>query len=167
MFFNNRILFSKVKPDAIIPSKREEDGGYDLYSCFEEDSIRFKPGEIKLVPTGIASAFSKKRRIVFQERGNTGIIGLKVNAGLIDSGYRDEWFVCLNNTSNSTIYIDKSVNKITKEYEGKVVRYPYTKAICQFKIQRVYKDRIKEVPYEKLKQIKSERGMGKIGSSNK
>ena len=31
----NTILFSKVNPNAIIPTKRDEDAGYDVYSCFD------------------------------------------------------------------------------------------------------------------------------------
>ena len=166
---NDKILFAKVKPNAIIPSKREEDGAYDIYACFDEDYIEIKPNEAKLIPTGIASAFDKKYRIVFQERGSTGKISLKVNAGLIDSGFRGEWFVCLNNSSDEIIRIDKNVNSNTyQNYYGKeTVYYPYSKAICQAKIQEVPIVDIEEIPYEELKNIPSERGMGALGSSNK
>ena len=27
-----KIFFSKIRPDAVIPSKREEDAGYDVYA---------------------------------------------------------------------------------------------------------------------------------------
>ena len=33
------IKFAKVKPNAKIPTKREEDAGYDIYACFDEDYI--------------------------------------------------------------------------------------------------------------------------------
>ena len=33
------IYFAKVNPKAIIPSKRVEDGAFDIYACFEEDAI--------------------------------------------------------------------------------------------------------------------------------
>ena len=55
---NRTIYFAKVKEDAIIPSKREEDGAFDIYACFEEDFMIIAPHETKLIPTGIASAFS-------------------------------------------------------------------------------------------------------------
>lgn len=160
----DKILFAKVKPEARIPSKREEDGAYDIYACFDEEYIVIKPNEIKIIPTGIASAFDKKYRIVFQERGSTGTIGLKVNAGLIDSGYRNEWFVCLNNTSKNIIYITKEVTK-TEHLVG-AVYYPYSKALCQSKIQEVPVIDIEEIDYEELKNISSERGMGCLGSTN-
>jgi len=166
IYYNdNTIYFAKIKPDAKIPSKRFEDGAMDVYACFDEDNILLKPNEIKLIPTGICSAFSSKYRIVFQERGSTGMIGLKVNAGLIDSGYRGEWFVCLNNTSSKNIYIDKTCNEI-KTFED-CVYYPYSKAICQCKVQEVPIVNIKEINKEMIMEYASKRGEGSLGSSNK
>ena len=102
-----------------------------------------------MIPIGIVSAFSSKYRIVFQERGYTGIKGMKVNAGLIDSGFRGEWIVILNNVSNQEI------------------NYPIIKAICQAKVQEVPKVEIIETTYEIIQSFKSERGEGKLGSSGK
>ena len=36
------VKFAKVHPNAIIPSKREEDMGFDIYACFDEDYIMIK-----------------------------------------------------------------------------------------------------------------------------
>ena len=33
----SKVLFCKLHPDAIIPSKRVEDSGYDVYALFDED----------------------------------------------------------------------------------------------------------------------------------
>ena len=48
----NKIYWAKVKEQAIIPTKREEDAGYDLYPCFEEDYIEivpfFRPGSCEI-----------------------------------------------------------------------------------------------------------------------
>ena len=33
------VKFAKIKPNAIIPTKRLEDAGYDIYPCFDEDYI--------------------------------------------------------------------------------------------------------------------------------
>ena len=46
----DKLFWAKVKEDAIIPTKREEDAGYDLYPCFEEDYLRIDPLTTKLVP---------------------------------------------------------------------------------------------------------------------
>ena len=66
MKLNDKVLFAKVKPEAKIPSKREEDGCYDIYACFDEEVITIKPHEIVTVPTGIASAFDSKYRFDVQ-----------------------------------------------------------------------------------------------------
>lgn len=162
---DNIIRFAKINSNAKIPSKRNEDGAYDIYACFDNDFINLSPHESKLIPTGIKSAFSPKWRVVFQERGSTGKIGLKVNAGLIDSGYRGEWFVCLHNASDHFISISKLVDECIQITHG--VAYPYSKAICQAKIQEVPTVEIEEVAEEEILQYESERGNGALGSSNK
>lgn len=50
------VKFAKTKPNAIIPTKRLEDAGYDVYPCFDEDYIIIKPHTTVIIPTGIASA---------------------------------------------------------------------------------------------------------------
>jgi hypothetical protein len=35
----NDLVFAKVKPDAIIPTKENENAGYDIYACFDEDLL--------------------------------------------------------------------------------------------------------------------------------
>lgn len=69
MLKTDNLFFAKIKENAIIPSKRIEDAGYDIYPCFEEDFIIINPHETKLIPTGIASAFNKNYYIQIQERG--------------------------------------------------------------------------------------------------
>ena len=48
-----RIFFAKVKGNARIPSKRDEDAGYDVYGLIEEPYITLQPHETRLIPTGI------------------------------------------------------------------------------------------------------------------
>lgn len=57
-YFENKkaIYFAKIRPTAIIPTKKDEDAGYDFYSCFEEDLFIIEPYQTRLVPTGIAWA---------------------------------------------------------------------------------------------------------------
>lgn len=104
--FNNDILyFAKVKPNAIIPTKKDEDAGYDIYPCFDEDYLLIMPHETKLIPTGIASAFNDDYYIQIQERGSTGSKGIKYGAGVIDSGYRGEWFISITNVNDVPLII--------------------------------------------------------------
>lgn len=181
------IKFAKVRPDAIIPSKRDEDMGFDIYACFDEDYIEIPPHETKLIPTGIASLCSNKYGFVLRERGSTGSKGIALRAGVIDSGYRSEWFVGLTNTTTKTLYISKIpaeeisekisntgntvfdtvFGNLLKENVSNAIIYPYSKAIAQALVVPVPKVEVKEISYEDLQGIKSERGMGALGSSNK
>ena len=104
---NNEILWAKVKEGAKIPTKRVEDAGYDIYACFDEDYIEIKPHETKMIPTGLASACSDDYVFVLRERGSNGSKGVAQRCGVIDSGYRNEWFVPLTNTTNKPLYIVK------------------------------------------------------------
>ena len=166
------IKFAKIKPDAIIPSKRDEDMGFDIYACFDEDYIVINPHETKLIPTGIASACDPEYGFVVFERGSTGSKGIARRCGIIDSGYRNEWFIGLTNTTNKVMFISKlseqeTYNKYYDDTMPESFVYPYSKAIAQALVVPVPKVNLEEVPYEELKEIKSERGMGALGSSHK
>ena len=166
------IKFAKVHPDAIIPSKRDEDMGFDIYACFNEDYMVINPHETKLIPTGIASACDPEYGFVLRERGSTGSKGIALRAGVIDSGYRNEWFVGLTNTTNKVMFISKLNEEDTyQKYYGDIMPesfvYPYSKAIAQALIIPVPKTDVEEISYDELKEIESERGLGALGSSNK
>lgn len=169
------IKFAKVHPNAIIPSKREEDMGFDIYACFDDDYIVINPHETKLIPTGIASACDSDYGFLVFERGSTGSKGIARRCGVIDSGYRNEWFIGLTNTTNKVMYISKLSEEETYDryyndypwFEEDILIYPYSKAIAQALIVPVPKTEVEELTYDELKEIKSERGMGALGSSNK
>lgn len=161
------VKFAKIRPDAKIPSKRVEDAAFDLYACFEEDWIRIEPHTNKLIPTGIASAFDPEWAIVFRERGSTGVKNMKVNAGVIDSGYRGEYFVSIYNGNDVPLYIAKYMDGEQSPEDKNAIVYPYSKAIAQALVIPVPEVCVEEIPYHKLQEIPSERGSGCLGSSNK
>lgn len=172
----DELIFAKVREGAKIPTKRAEDAGRDLYPCFEQDYIIIHPLETELIPTGIATAFSPKYYAQIQERGSTGSKGIKYGAGVIDSGYRGEWFVPITNCNNVDLIIakkdsftDNAINTICSYFgsEYKYILYPYEKAIAQFVMLEVPEFEEKEVSYEELQNINSERGTGALGSSGK
>jgi dUTP pyrophosphatase len=168
----NEIYFAKVNPNAKMPTKREEDAAVDLYACFSEPTLLLEPFTSKLVPTGIASAFSQEHAFIFYERGYTGVRNLKVNAGVIDSGFRGEWFVCLYNANRLPVIISKLDEAQTKNVIdtwriNEYIHFPYSKAIAQALYIPIKNERIEELSYEELKNFKSERMDGMIGSSNK
>lgn len=178
---NTKIYFAKVRPDAIIPSKRDEDAGYDIYACFDEDYMMIAPHETKLIPTGIASACDNGYCFILKERGSTGTKGIAQRCGIIDSGYRNEWFVPVTNTNNKWIVICKKTmteenlkDAIWKEREKfkdvlhfEIQCYPYEKAISQALVVPVPQTTVEEVSLDILKSFKSERGDGALGSSGK
>ena len=159
-----KIYFAKVKEEAIIPSKRIEDGAFDVYACFEDDYLLLDPHETKLVPTGITSAFGDDYVAILKERGSTGTKGIGQRCGVIDSGYRGEWFVPITNHNSETLVIAKE--KVVKHFEQALV-YPYEKAIAQCLMVVVPKFEIEEIPHEELLKFESERGAGMLGSSGK
>lgn len=166
----NDLIFAKVKQGAIIPTREAGNAGYDIYACFEDDYIAIKPHETKLIPTGIATALHPSKYIQVEERGSTGSKGIKKSAGVIDSSYRGEIFIAITNTNSKWLFITKlseeEMKKKTLYNEGDIL-YPYSKAIAQLVIHEVPEMNITEISYNELKNIPSDRGDGKLGSSGK
>ena len=172
----NEIAFAKIRETAIIPSKKLEDAGYDLYANFEEDYFVIEAGKTRAVPTGIACAFSSKYYIQIEERSSTGKLGIKKSSGVFDSGYRGEYFIMTYNTNDKPLVISKiAVEEMPEAFEvgektyktAEVIVYPYTKAICEAVVQEVPVLKEIELTYEELCSIASERGKGGFGSSGK
>lgn len=118
------IIFAKVKEGAIIPSKEEENAGYDIYACWENvsksDKI-IKPHQTKLIPTGIACALPINYYFQVEERGSTGSKGIKKSAGVIDSGYRGEIFIAISNINDRYLvfgekesYLEEALEELKK-----------------------------------------------------
>lgn len=178
---NTKVYFAKVNPNAKIPSKRIEDAGFDIYACFEDEYMVIAPHETKLIPTGIASVCSPDYCFVLKERGSTGTKGIAQRCGIIDSGYRNEWFVPITNTTNKWLGIYKetmtenelkeTVWWVRKRFENRlqfgIQCYPYEKAICQALLIPVPQTEVEEITFDKLQSFESERGNGALGSSGK
>lgn len=161
------ILFASENKSVIIPSKREEDGGFDIYANFEDEYLVLPPQQVTMIPTGLASAFSADYRIVLKERGSTGSKGMAVRAGVIDSGFRGFWFVAISNVTDNHIVIAKNTEQAKQLFADDTVIYPYSKAICQALIEENPKAVVKTVSYDMLSSISSERGMEQLGQSGK
>lgn len=158
------IYFSKVNPSAVIPSKIDENAGFDIYACFDEDYIIVQPHETIMIPTGIASACETGYFFKLMERGSTGIRGIGQRCGVIDSGYRGEWFVPITNLNEKPLLITKEKNiQLQDDY----IIYPYDKAICQAVLLPVPSVEVVEIDINNLMEIESMRGCNKLGSSGK
>lgn len=168
-----KVYFAKVREGAIIPSKRDEDAGYDIYSCVEATEVDGKViNEIycpvfktTLVSTGIASAMPVTHYLNCKhERGSTGKHSLSVLAGVVDSGYRGEIFIAVT-PLHKDVLITSEV--LETEVGENVILYPYSKAIAQATIDLVPQVKIEEISFEDLQKIDSERGDTKLGQSGK
>lgn len=164
-----RLFWAKVKEEAIIPTKRKEDAGYDLYPCFEEEYMEIAPLQTKLIPLGIASAFDPDYVMILKERGSTGTKGMAQRAGVIDSGYRGEYMAPVSNLNPLPLRIVKQAVLATWSEEEKagILIYPYEKAIAQGILLQMPAITSEEISLAELKAISSERNEGKLGSSGK
>ena len=127
----NKLFWAKVKEDAKIPQKREEDAGYDLYPCFEEAYLEILPFETKLVPLGVASAFDAEYVMFLKERGSSGTKGLAQRSGVIDSGYRGEYMAPITNINEKPLRIIKasSLQNYSEEEKSKyLIFFPKKKS---------------------------------------
>ena len=116
----NVIKFAKVKETAIIPTKEEENAGFDIYACWEgiskSDKI-IRPHHTKLIPTGIACALPIDYYFQVEERGSTGSKGIKKSAGVVDSGYRGEIFIAITNANDRYLIFGDKDNYLSDAIE--------------------------------------------------
>ena len=176
------ITFGKLYADVIVPTKRREDAGLDIYAHFNEEFNVIPPHETAILKTGLVSHFASDWYIQLEERGSTGVLGIAQRAGVIDSGYRGEWNVPLTNTSNKWVVIAKGVNNMDEDgkryareyYAGvigvesnNIILYPYSKAICQAVFHENFDVEVKVDTVDNIQAVPSERGSGKLGSSGK
>jgi dUTPase len=171
------VYFAKVRENAIIPSKRDEDAGYDLYANVEASTVMDEKGvrtiyeiycpvhKTTLVPTGIAMALPKTHYFNCKhERGSTGKVSMSVLAGVVDSGYRGEVFVAITPLHKDVLI----TSEVTETEVGEnVILYPYSKAIAQGTIDLVPQVNIEVIDFKELSKIESERGVGALGASGK
>jgi dUTP pyrophosphatase len=102
------LKIKKLNKDALIPSyKSEEASGFDLHSI---EDIVIKPGERKLISTGLAFEIEKGYEIQIRPRSGLaykhGITVLN-SPGTIDSDYRGEIKVLLINLGDKDFEIKK------------------------------------------------------------
>ena len=106
---SSEIYVEKITEDAILPSYAHDgDAGMDLYST---EDVLLAPGETKLIHTGLKFAIPVGYEVQIRPRS-----GLSLNTplripnapGTIDSGYRGEICIILENTSPES-YADAPV----------------------------------------------------------
>lgn len=158
-----KLYFYKENEKAILPSKREEDAGYDVYMIPSDKDIIIEKGQTLLLDTGLKSAFDKDYVLLGRERGSTGIKGMRFGAGVIDSGYRGNIMIPINNTSDRPICLTHD----NRTSDVNMICYPQNKAIGQLLLVPVIHADITELTKEQYDSLESKRGQGAFGSSNK
>ena len=144
------IKFAKLVETATIPNGRNEDLGIDFYYMDKEgkNTMTFLPHTTYKLKTGIVMAMDTSYGMILKERSSLGSKGIALRAGVIDSGYRGEVVICLENTTSEPIIVDLS------------------KAIAQGVLIPNPKKVIEEYIYDEIMAIDSERGVGGFGSTN-
>ena len=168
VFKNNNLIiyWDKLNERAKLPSKRDEDAGFDIY-CDSIENIILKPNETKFFTTGLRSAFPSNYWIEIKERGSTGTNLLAVRSGVIDSGYRGEWKIIIQNLGKFPVLFTNAVKNI-QNMNDKVLLYPTSKAIAQVVFLNVTQFDDVEVVDDDLSTIDpSARKSGGWGSSGK
>lgn len=105
-----KIKVKKLNEKAVLPQRATEgSAGADLFACIDEPQ-EIKPGEIKVIKTGIAIEIPDKNYAAFvYARSGLGIkhgICLANGVGVIDSDYRGEICVGLCNISQKAYVIE-------------------------------------------------------------
>ncbi len=144
------LKIKKLKPNAKIPKKATNgSAGMDLYACIDK-SITLAPGELTIIPTGIAIELPSNDCAAFlYARSGLGVkhgICLSNGVGVIDSDYRGEICAGLCNVSNEPYVIEPN------------------ERICQMVIAPVLAPEIKEAD-ELSDTVRGEGGFGSTGRS--
>lgn len=148
-----------------MPTKRDEDVGYDIYPFFDEDSIIIAPHTTVLIPTGLYSVIPKGYYVQLKERSSIGSKTVIQQAGVIDSGYRGEWKVPVTNGGNKPLVIAK--NPFYYDPEETTV-LSYETAICQAVLEKMNYAKVKRINRTEFKKCcNTQRGEGGFGSSGK
>lgn len=105
-----KIRVKKLDEKAVVPQRATEgSAGADLFACIDEP-VLIKPGEIKIIKTGIAIEIPDKNYAAFvYARSGLGIkhgICLANGVGVIDSDYRGEICVGLCNISQKPYTVE-------------------------------------------------------------
>ncbi|MNW44137.1 Deoxyuridine 5'-triphosphate nucleotidohydrolase [compost metagenome] len=94
-----QVKVKKLHPDVVIPVyAKPGDSGFDLRAA---EAVLIEPGETKVIKTNLAFEIPEGYEMQIRPRsGITAKTKLRVQLGTIDSGYRGEVGVIMDNISN-------------------------------------------------------------------
>lgn len=164
------VKIKRLRPEAVIPKYAYDgDAGFDLVAV--EDVI-IEPGETKLVPTGIAIELPPGYEMQVRPRSGISLrTKLRVVLGTVDSGYRGEIGVIVDNITSEQYYTYKQYFELlTTEGERIDAKYPYWEGTYIIrKGDRIAQAVIKSVEQAHFIEVgeldETERGANGFGSS--
>jgi len=166
----NTLRFSKMYDDVIIPSKRPDDAGYDIYARLDSPALVIQPHETVLIPTGLRVWIPKGYYMQLFERGSTGTKGVGQRAGVIDSSYTGEILVPITNHNPDRLVLLKPGMPVPPGLEDiwdNYIVYYTDKAITQGILLQTEDFSVVEISNEEMDERTTDRGAGRLGSSRK
>ncbi|WP_426940704.1 dUTP diphosphatase (plasmid) [Bacillus mycoides] len=164
-----RVKIKRLKDVELPKYAREFDAGFDLVAA---EDVVIKPGETKVIPTGLAFEIPPGYEMQIRPRsGMSRKTKLRVDLGTIDSGYRGEVGVIVDNISmveytsmprllKAAFAGDNDFN-VTKATKYEVIKISKGDRIAQGVIAPVETAHFVEVDELSV----SERGTGGFGST--
>ena len=155
------IFVEVCREGAILPKYANEgDAGMDVYAAEE---VTIQPGETVVIPTGLKLAIPVGYEIQVRPRSGLSLktpIRIPNSPGTIDSGYRDELGIIVNNSSIVSQNQDIKEKFTLDEKENKNGTYIIRKGdrIAQIVLQEVPKMMLTKV--DSVKNIGTDRGGG-------
>jgi dUTP pyrophosphatase len=168
--YGPKLKFSKMYDDVIIPSKRPDDAGYDIYARLSEPALIMEPHTTVLVPTGLRVWVPDGYYMQLFERGSTGSKGLGLRAGVIDSSYKGEIFIAITNHNPDRVILlspNTTPPPGLEDIWDNYLIYPTSKAIAQGVLLPVVDIDAIEIDDEEMQARETDRGEGSLGSSRK
>lgn len=113
-----RLLFKKLRPDAIIPKYQTEfSAGCDLCACLDSD-VTVRSGDTVKIPTGLSAELEGEKNAVLLIYARSSLatkfgIAPANCVGVVDWDYRGELIVALRNHSDKD-YVIKSGDRIAQ-----------------------------------------------------
>lgn len=172
------VNIKRLHEDAVIPKYAHDgDSGFDLVAI--EDVI-IEPGETALVKTGLAFELPDGYEIQIRPRsGITLKTKLRVQLGTVDSHYRGEVGVIVDNLAQNTakrrgvdvdinyplVHIDGTPSKLCVFNNNAIYKIRKGDRICQAVIAPVIRANIQEV-HELNKTERGDSGFGSSGTGN-
>jgi len=100
------LKYKKLSEDAVAPAKaHDSDAGFDFFST---DRVILSPGQRKPIRTGVAVAIPEGMvGLMWSRSGLAFQYGVDTKAGCIDSDYRGEVMILLENNGSRPIVINK------------------------------------------------------------